>query len=60
MIDIQFADDRGRIKVEGTVARGLQVRADVAGVVCSTRARGDYKCEGRNLTPGQAVMFRAE
>ena len=60
VIDIQFADDRGRIKVEGTVARGLQVRADVAGVVCSTRARGDYKCEGRNLTPGQAVMFRAE
>ena len=60
VIDIQFADNRGRIKVEGTVAGGLQVRADVAGVVCTTRARGDYKCEGRNLTPGQAVMFRAE
>ena len=60
VIDIQFADNRGRIKVEGTVAGGLQVRADVAGVVCTTRASGDYKCEGRNLTPGQAVTFRAE
>lgn len=60
VIGTEFANDIGRMKVEGAVASGLQVRADVAGVVFSVRARGNNKCEGRNLALGQAVTFRAE
>jgi hypothetical protein len=60
MVRAKNVDERGRIKIEGSVAAGLQVSADLAGITCRTRDSGKFKCEGRDLPAGQLVTFTAQ
>ena len=60
MVRAKNVDERGRIKIEGSVAAGLQVSADLAGITCRTRDSGKFKCEGRDLPAGHLVTFTAQ
>ena len=51
-------DRRGRVRIPGRVTPGQEVMADLAGVSCTTRRSGIFRCNGRNLEPGQQVTIR--
>ncbi len=48
-----MVDQRGRIEITGNVGAGNQASAPA--LRCITDPRGDFRCRGRGLTPGDAI-----
>ena len=57
--DSGFADQRGRLRIRGTCGGGGGV-ASAPGLTCTTRANGDYRCQARNLAPGEEIFVTCQ